>query len=323
MRLRAQLCVIMALVAALAGCATGPRIPPPIYQDDFLTVRLEPNPAGAGQSFDGKGTQTITAQQLSGVLKGLYGRNKSVIDSQPEPVFQEEELKLVARELSKGLRVASPQERVAFQLRRAREKDREETSGAIYLRGNLLYVSLVQFRSPGSVRFDDGEYIQKPNFELLYEPAGAVIQKEQGIVSQIIAAAAFPEVIIDIQKVSEGYAPTRARPVLAPRTESSEPERRPPQTSAVATPPKTESVATPPSSPTSTAVTVEALQQQVKDLAESNEALRAKLKQVQGGQEPSQSVTEELVRLRQELAETKQLLGEKVLELNRLKKKSE
>jgi len=68
---------------------------------------------------------------------------------------------------------------------------------------------------------------------------------------------------------------------------------------------------------------VEALQQQVKDLAESNEALRAKLKQAQEGQGSSQAMNEELARLRQEIAETKQLLADKVLELNRLKKKAE
>jgi hypothetical protein len=287
--------VVLGLCLTSAGCMTGLQTTGPLYQDESLAVRIESNPAGTGQMIDGKGTQTITAQQLSGILRGLYGRRNSG-SAQPEPVFQEEELKLVAGELSKGLRVASPQERVTFQLRRARERGREETSGAIYLRGNLLYVNLVQFRSSGSVRFDDAEYIEKPNFELLFEPAEAVVPKEQGFVSRWVGARS-PEVIVDILKVSEGYASAGARPALVPRRESSEPVR-PPQPPPVVAPSKTESAIAPQASQSSSAASVDALQRQVKEL------------------------NEELVRLRQELEETKQLLADKVLELNRVQNKA-
>ena len=312
------LVVVLGLCLTSAGCMAGRQTAAPLYQDESLTVSLESNPAGAGQAIDGKGAQTITAQQLSGILRGLSGRGK--FDSQPEPVFQDEELKRVSGELSKGLRVASPQERVAFELRRAREKGRAVTSGAIYLRGNLLYVSLVQFRSAGSVRFDDAEYIEKPNFELLYEPAEAVIQKQQGFASRWIGAG-YPEVIVDVQKVSEGYASAKAKSAYVPRAESSEPVR-PPQTPQGATTPKTEPAAITPTVPVSPAVTIEALQRQVKELTDSNQDLRAKLKETLDRQDQSRAVNEELARLRQDLAEAKQLLADKVLELNRLKKKA-
>jgi hypothetical protein len=68
------------------------------------------------------------------------------------------------------------------------------------------------------------------------------------------------------------------------------------------------------------------LQRQVKELTESNQELRAKLKELSErrdqNQAQSNATVEELAGLRQELAETKQLLADKVLELNRLQKKS-
>jgi hypothetical protein len=313
MRLRAQTWVMMALVVVLAGCMGGLRTAPPIYQDDFLTVRLEPNLAGDGQVREEKSAQAITAQQLADALRGLYVRKKtgflqSVIGTPSELVFREDELPLVAGELQKGLRQALPQERVAFQLWRPRGKGREETSGSVYLRGKLLYATLTKFHVPNLVTYKDAEYGSGTDFELLYEPSEAVVHRQKGAVAGWLGADST-EVIIDIQKVagsSISPAPVQAAPF-------------PP----VAAPPKSETTTAPQMAPASPPVAVEVLQQQVKDLAESNEALRTKLKQAQEGQGSSQAVNEELARLRQELAETKQLLGEKVLELNRLKKKAE
>jgi DNA repair exonuclease SbcCD ATPase subunit len=265
----------------------------PIYQDSFLTVSLEPNPAGDGQAQMGKDAQAISNQQLAATLRGLYARKnagflQSVIGSQPELVFRENELSLVARELQKGLRQASPRERVAFQLWRPRGKGREETSGAIYLRGSLLYMTLAKFRSPDFVTYKDAEYGSGTDFELLYEPSDAVVHRQQGFASRWLGGDST-EVIVDVQKVSGSMETTTAPPVPA-------------------------------------TVTVEALQQQIKVLTESNQDLRAKLKEFQERREQfqdrSSATSEELTRLRQELAELKQLLADKVLELNRLKGKS-
>lgn len=313
MRFRGRVSVVVMLILAMSGCVFGTRTAPPIYQDDFLTVRLEPNPAGDGQVREEKGAQAITAQQLADALRGLYVRKKtgflqSVIGTPSELVFREDELPLVAGELQKGLRQALPQERVAFQLWRPRGRGREETSGSVYLRGKLLYATLTKFHVPNLVTYKDAEYGSGTDFELLYEPSEAVVPRQKGAVAGWLGADST-EVIIDLQRIAgSSISPTPVQSVPSP---------------PVAAPPKSETTTAPQMAPASPPVTVEVLQQQVKDLAESNEALRAKLKQAQEGREPSQSVTEELVRLRQELAETKQLLGEKVLELNRLKKKAE
>src|SRR5438270_5498963 len=148
--------IMLILFGGLAGCTMFQPARAPIYQDNSLTFSLEPNPAVGVQPQMGKDAQAISDQQLADTLRGLYARKKagflqSVIGSQPETVFSPNELSLVARELQKGLRQASPQERVAFQLWRPRGRGREETSGAIYLRGSLLYVTLAKFRSPDFV----------------------------------------------------------------------------------------------------------------------------------------------------------------------------
>jgi hypothetical protein len=322
MRLRAQVWGMMALVIVMAGCTAGLRT---IYQDDFLTVSLESNPAGDGQVREEKGAQAITAQQLSDTLRGLYARKKksfleSLVGAQSELVFREDELPHVAGEIQKGLRQALPQERVAFRLWRPQGRGREETSGAVYLRGRLLYVTLTKFRVPDLVRYN-AEYGSGTDFELFYEPSEALVPRQQGFAAEWLGADSTA-VIIDIRKVAGSSMPAAAGAPSERRPESSstvQPMPPPP----VAAPPKSETTTAQQKSPASPAVTVEVLQQQVKDLAESNQMLREKLKQAQEGREPSQSVTEELVRLRQELTETKQLLGEKVLELNRLKKKTE
>jgi len=285
--------VVVFLVVTMAGCMSWPRTATPIYQDSFLTVSLEPNPAANGSSQAGRDLKTIATEQFAATLRGLYARKKagflqSVIGSQPELVFREDELSLVARELQKGLRQASPQERVAFQLWRPRGKGREETSGAIYLRGSLLYVTLAKFRSPDFVTYRDAEYGSGTDFELLYEPSDAVVHRQQGFASRWLGADPT-EVIVDVQKVSGSMEKTAAPP--AP-----------------------------------TAVTVESLQQQIKALTESNQDLLAKLKELQERRDQFQgrstTALDEVSRLRQELAELKQLLADKVLELNRLKVKS-
>ena len=67
----------------------------------------------------------------------------------------------------------------------------------------------------------------------------------------------------------------------------------------------------------------------MQELTRANQELRATVKAVQEQQDKvqtqptrqSQSAAEELARLREELAEAKQLLADKVLELNRMKSK--
>jgi len=60
------------------------------------------------------------------------------------------------------------------------------------------------------------------------------------------------------------------------------------------------------------------LQRQIRELTDANQTLRAKLQESQGLRDQS----EKLERLRQELAEAKQALADKVIEINRMKSKA-
>ncbi len=188
----------------LYGCALFQAAPSVIYRDDSLTVTIEPNPAGEGQSQREKLEPRVTPQQLAAILRGLYAQKKggflqSVIGLQPELVFREDELSLVAGEIQMGLRQASSQERVAFQLWRPRGKGREETRGSIYLRGSLLSVTLSKFRAFDRMDYAGAEGGSGEDFELLFEPSEAVVQRQPGFAARWLAADR-PEVIIDLQR---------------------------------------------------------------------------------------------------------------------------
>jgi len=287
------------MILAVTGCMYWPHTAAPIYQDGFLTVNLEPNPAGAGASPAGGAQQALSAQQLADVLKGLQARKNEAIGrallapSEFEPVFNANELFLAARELQNGLKLASGEERVTFQIvRPAVMGFREESRGAIYRRGHFLYMTVTKFRA--SDRMEGTEGRSGIDFEVRYEPSDAVVQRQEGVATRLFGSN-LREIIVDVRKVEEYYLPTGS--VSVQHTESSVPAR-PPQPPPVVAPSKAESTTAPQTSQASSAVTVDALQRQVKEL------------------------NEELVRLRQELEETKQLLADKVLELNRVQNKA-
>ena len=321
MKLSLSMLAVVVAVMVVTGCANWFRTEAPVYQDDFLKVWLESNPDKAGSIQGSRDAQVLTAQQLASVLKGVQGRKvtgwmKSVVDQSPqEPVFLESELPLVSREILNGLRLASAQERVSFRLLRA-GKAREETGGAIFMRGSLLYLTLAKFRFVERMAYEGAEGGSGKEMELSYEPSDALVQRQQGFTSQWLGADRA-EVIVDVRKVTGSSLPAGS-PAADRRAEPLVPVQ-PPQTPTVTPPAKSEPAGT---AQASSATVVESLQRQVKELTESNQELRAALKTLQGRRDQSTVLTEELIRLRQELAETKQLLADKVLELNRLKNKS-
>jgi hypothetical protein len=282
--------IVLIIGLAVADCAA---VKTPIYEDATLTVRLEPNPGG-DSAQNRNDAQAITTQQLATILRGFYIRKKtgvvqSIIGGLPESVFREDELPLVAGQLQKGLKQASPQERVVFQLWMPRGPGREEITGACYLRGSLFHLSLAKFRSADLVSYK-GEYGSGPEIDLFYEPSGAIVQKQQGAAARWLGAEK-PEVIIDMRRV----------PGIAQTLES------------------TASATSGPSFSTPKAKAADILERQMQELFESNRKLEDRARQAQAD---GNAAKEELEKLRQELNETKQLLAETVLELNRLKNRS-
>lgn len=311
---RVAIWVVVFLVMAGAGCMPWTRPEPPVYRDDSLIVRLESNPAGEGQPQTQKAAQVVTAQQLSAALRGLSVRKKvgfvqSIIDVPSEPVFNEGELPLVARELQRAFKLASDQERVTFRLFRLGAKGvREETDGAVFMRGSLLYVTLSKFRYSSRVSYKDAESASGFDFELFYEPEDAVLPIQKGFVARWMGSDQ-PSIIIDTQRFRDDTAPALTN--AAANLPATTPANVRPATSQVQT-----------VAPSMDSDTVRNLQQQVKELTDSNQELREKLREALDRQDRSQAVLVELARRTRELAETKQLLADKVLELNRLQNKT-
>ena len=318
---RAMVWAVLTLLGGLLGCALFQPAGSLIYKDDSLIVRLEPNPGGDGQAQAQKAAQAVTAQQLSASLRGLYVRRKvgflqSIIDTPSEPAFNEGELPLVARELHHGLQLASGQERVAFRLFRTGAKGvREETDGAVFMRGNLLYITLTKFRYSSRVSYKDAESASGFDFELFYEPADAVVPVQKGFAARWLGSDQ-PAIIIDTQQFRDDTEPALPSAVVAP----------PVTTPANVRPASSQPQVAPPSMDSDT---VRKLQQQVKELTDANQDLQATLKvlqkeliQLQQSAQHAGAAADDLTRLRQELAELKQLLADKVLELNRIKEKA-
>jgi hypothetical protein len=312
------------LTLVLAGCALPQTASPPIYRDDFLTVRLEPNPEVAAAPPTDTDARNVTADQLAVILKGLKARKRtgllqSLLSESPhEPVFREDELPRVATALRSGLKAASPRDRVAFQLARTGGMEgREETSGVVYWRGPLLYMTLAKFRSPDQVSYDS----PAEGFDLSYEPADAVVQPQRESERRWLGGR-HPEVVINVQRFRE--PPVVATQDVDPGRKAERPAHPTGRSADVAGALQTVPAPAPPVMPASPVTPapqpnlVESLQRQIKELKDSNQELRAKLQELQNLRDQSG----ELDRLRRELAETKQVLADKVIELNRIKSKA-
>ena len=306
MRRRASVWISGCLLI-LAGCASGSA---PVYQDPSLLIRIEPNPAVSGQLPIGGNASSLSTDQFGGVLRGAYVRKKQGLfdyvigGSQTQPVFPEENFSIIASELLKGLRLAKPDERVAFQFWRTGKKGlRDETSGAMHLRGNLLYMSVDKFRVSQRMSYEGAEGGSGKDFDLFFEPSAAVVERQKGFSTRWLGADK-PEVIIDLTRLS---AATPLGISTDART-SPVPERALDDLPSSSRPAAVQGE----HRGASDADAIEGLRRQVNELTQSNQDL----------QKASSAREAELQTLRKELAETKQALGDKVLEVNRLKSKS-
>jgi hypothetical protein len=290
----------------LTGCASGST---PVYQDSSLLIRIEPNPAVSGQLPIGGNVHSLSTEQFGGVLRGAYVRKKQGLfeyvigGSQTQPVFPEENFSVIASELLRGLKLAKSDERVAFQVWRTGKKGlRDETSGAMYLRGNLLYVSLDKFRVSQRMSYEGAEGGSGKDFDLVFEPSAAVMERQKGFSTRWLGADK-PEVIIDWTRLSAAVPLGMSTDT---RT-SAVPER------ALYDLPSSSGPAAEGEHPgASNADQIEELRREISELTKANQDL----------QKASLAREAELKTLRKDLADTKQALGDQVLEVNRIKSKS-
>ena len=314
---------ILLLAGALAGCALFSPSSRIVYEQGRTVVQLEKDPAVGGATRQDLNTHpaAIRPTQLIKVLSGVLIRStdglfKAAVGSYTTagPVFQEEDLASLAPILSQGLEQADPSERVAFTFWSAALGRRNAPiSGYVAVKDPYLIFRLKEHPIVG---WQDPENPPPASlFELDFRPAAYLKPGSED--ERKGSYKARPTVQVDYRKylsvLQDQPAAAVKEPVVVAPSFSVPTEVRPPSVPAVVAPREPAK---------SDAEVVRELQRQVKELTDSNQELRAKLLDMRDRQDQSRAVNEELARLRRDLAETKQLLADKVLELNRLQKKS-
>lgn len=228
-----------------------------------------------------------------------------------DAVFTEEEVTLLAPLLTDGLAQAGPAERVGFTHWSAQPGRRgSPLSGHVAVREPYLRFGLNEHPTVGWQ--DPGDPSAPKLFELefagkSYLLPGSEQERKGTYKTRPLIQMDYRRYLASLEEPSNPAASVKDQPVSAPAVP------RPPAASAL--PPQRDATVT-------DLEKVKDLQRQVKELTDSNQELRTKLKEMRDRQDQSQAVNEELARLRRDLAETKQLLADKVLDLNRLKNKS-
>ena len=301
-RLGFTLSVLILLPVAASSCAsTSPdRV---IYQQGRTVVQLEADTSVTQGSPQGLNTHPakIEPVQLASLLRGISVRSDQgfigtllSLAVPAEPVFNEEEITVLAPLFAKGLAEATPSQRLAFTYRSSKPGRRNAAlSGTIAIKDPYLKFTLSDHPTIG---WQDPEDPSAPKlFELEFVRPGLLLagtedERKRGRTGSPMLQVNYRRFLQEPERQESAVGPPRT-PAIAPAS--------PPEVKAV-TPPAEIPIQASPTGPT-----LDTLQRQIKELMDANEELRAK--------------TSELA---DQLAETKQLLAEKVLELSRLKSKS-
>ncbi|MGH7235602.1 MAG: hypothetical protein ACREIO_04395, partial [Nitrospiraceae bacterium] len=135
-----------------------------------------------------------------------------------EPAFSQDEIALLAPRLSDALAHAKPDERIAYYLSRPQTSiKREITSGGLYIQEQYLHFILgnrrIIYGIPAYGMVYDRRYPMMPTaakgFDLLFEPAEAVVKRESGVLDRMLGRAK-DEVVIDLRKLHPGGPATHA-----------------------------------------------------------------------------------------------------------------
>ncbi|MCP9438393.1 MAG: hypothetical protein NNA20_00695 [Nitrospira sp.] len=211
----------------MTGCAI-PHVPSRIvYEDPVNFVRLEIDKTVLPEWPQGHFSHPamLGKEVLRAVLLGLKVQEHRIAPQQwiqgtapIVPAFDEEEVALLSEQLAEGLEQAQYNERVTFYLSEPLAFFRRMvTSGGIYVRGKELHVILgnwkIIYGIPAYGMIYDRRYPMRPTaakgFDLLFEPADAVIQQQSSLLDTLFANTK-DELVIDLSKLA----------VSPPKTES-------------------------------------------------------------------------------------------------------
>jgi hypothetical protein len=182
----------LALMALLAGCATGPA-PIVVYEDQQTSVWLQFDPeAGTGHDHPA----SLAPEQMARMLQGIRVTGRDVIggfglfgEKKGSPVFTPSQITMLAPYLSQAMKKASPQDMVTFYLITNGGGSRVTSGGLFHRKGHLYVILANAHTSPSSVQYENTYEpnlhdqpllpIARYKFEVSFEPKDAWIPNSQ------------------------------------------------------------------------------------------------------------------------------------------------
>lgn len=215
--------VSVTLAALVAGCAI-PQVPSRVvYEDPVNYVRLEQDATVLEEwpVSHHAHPSTMLPEKLRSILLGLKIReHRSALqrwiqgEAPLVQAFTDEELALLSLRISEALAEAKPNERVTFYMSQPQTFARRIiTTGGLYIHGTEFHLILGNWRIiygiPAYGMIYDQRYPMRPTaakgFDLLFDPANAVIPTESSVLDEILANAK-DELIIDLNKLEPSEA---------------------------------------------------------------------------------------------------------------------
>lgn len=209
------------LPLCLESCAVPVTPTRVVYEDPTTFVRLEPDPHVFPELPDTFHSHpaSIPEENLAEILRGMkvrdhrIGIHSMIAGEAPwEPVFEEEQITLLAPQLAEALARADVGERVTYYLSRPQTSiKREITTGGLYVQGNHLHFVLANrdtlYGVPAHGMVYDQRYPMRPDspkwFDLHFEPEGAVVEQEFSVVDFLLGQEK-DELVIDLEKLGLG-----------------------------------------------------------------------------------------------------------------------
>lgn len=194
----AKLILIMLLILIVppiaGGCARLPYTTTTIYDGPRVAVALQKEIDRANYTHPTE----LTAEEIASILRGFSLRREQRLplrwfaqEESPKPVLRGDEVELVSSYLVDGLRKASPEERVHFQLFAPgmnRADTRSVTSGWIAVRDPYLYLGMEYFHDEVPIRHTDTYFMNYPlvppmpgSYLLFFEPGRYWTTDDKGI----------------------------------------------------------------------------------------------------------------------------------------------
>lgn len=152
----------------LGGCARLPYTTAVVHEDQRVAVMLQQEVTPVKYSHPVE----IAPQHIAAILRGFSLREEQRLplrwfaeETPPNKIFREDELEVLAPQLTEGLQKVGPEERVYFQVFAPGfnpQYGRDVTGGWIAVRGQYLHVTIDYFHAQQPVRKSDAYDLNYP-----------------------------------------------------------------------------------------------------------------------------------------------------------------